>query len=52
METNLKKYDVIIIGAGAAGRGNSSHQQVANATLKSKSNITDKQFGRFCLYGS
>jgi len=52
METNLKQYDVIIIGAGAAGRGNSSHQQAITTNLNLTSNIIEKQLGRFCLYGN
>jgi len=45
------KTDVVVIGAGAAGRGNSSHALEIYKFLEYQQNTTGNKFGRFCLYG-
>jgi len=46
----LITYDVIIIGAGAAGRGNSSHELNVMSAINQQEDFVDNVFERFFLY--
>ncbi|WP_428087632.1 hypothetical protein [Candidatus Thioglobus sp.] len=51
MENKIKQYDVIIIGAGAAGKGNSWPYLKGQFVLNTLTEFIGNKFARFCLNG-